>query len=308
MYTRVESKFWQDEKMRAVTDDARYLMLYLLTSPHRNIMGFYFLPVPYACFDLGWDEKRFSKGLNELLKIQVIRYDQGSHVVLIQNYLKHNPLENPNQVKSAIDRLGEMPQTSLFREFARILEQSNKPFIKPLIEHLHERMRQPVTVTVTESVTEVKDICAPDGARAYTAPSPGGSVEASNEVAATLEDKPSKSGPRSPFKSRRQEQLFDEFWERYPKKRSKGQAEKTWVKIKPDEQLFEAIMAGLERAKTSVEWQKDGGQYIPYPSSWLNAKGWEDEYKPVQHTTAKVTRLPRAFETLRQYVEEGEFT
>jgi hypothetical protein len=120
--------------------------------------------------------------------------------------------------------------------------------------------------------------CAPDGARAYTAPSPGGSVEASDEVAATLEDKPSKSGPRSPFKSKRQEQLFDEFWERYPKKRSKGQAERAWVKIKPDEQLFKAILDGLERAKTSVEWQKDGGQYIPHPSSWLNAKGWEDEY------------------------------
>jgi hypothetical protein len=151
-------------------------------------------------------------------------------------------------------------------------------------------------------------ICAPDGARAYTAPSPGGSVEASDEVAATLEDKPSKSGPRSPFKSRRQEQLFDEFWERYPKKRSKGQAERAWVKIKPDEQLFEAIMTGLDKANASTEWQKDGGQYIPHPSSWLNAKGWEDEYEPVQHTTAKVTRLPRAFETLRQYVEEGEFT
>ena len=120
-------------------------------------------------------------------------------------------------------------------------------------------------------------ICAPDGARVYTAPSPGGSVEA-EKVTATLEDKPSKSGPRSPFKSKRQEQLFDEFWAQYPKKRSKGQAEKTWVKLKPDEQLFKAILDGLERAKTSVEWQKDGGQYIPYPSSWLNAKGWEDEY------------------------------
>jgi hypothetical protein len=87
-----------------------------------------------------------------------------------------------------------------------------------------------------------------------------------------------ESGPRSPFKSKRQEQLFDEFWAQYPKKRSKGQAEKTWVKLKPDEQLFKAIMAGLERAKPSVEWQKNNGQYIPYPSTWLNAKGWEDEY------------------------------
>lgn len=279
MYTRVESKFWQDEKMRAVTDDARYLMLYLLTSPHRNIMGFYFLPVPYACFDLGWDEKRFSKGLNELLEIQVIRYDQGSHVVLIQNYLKHNPLENPNQVKSAIDRLEEMPQTSLFREFARILGQSDKPFIKPLIEHLQERIGQPVTVTGSVTVTVDKDICASEAAQESKCTPEGDGVEAEKVTATPDGDKLSeKSGPRSPFKSKRQEQLFDEFWAEYPKKRSKGQAEKTWVKIKPDEQLFEAIMTGLKRAKTSVDWQKNNGQYIPYPATWLNAKGWEDEY------------------------------
>lgn len=301
MYTRVESKFWQDEKMRAVTDDARYLMLYLLTSPHRNIMGFYFLPVPYACFDLGWDEKRFSKGLNELLEIQVIRYDQGSHVVLIQNYLKHNPLENPNQVKSAIDRLDEMPQTSLFREFARILGQSDKPFIKPLIEHLNQRMGQPVTVTVTESVTEDKDICASGAAQESKCTPKGDGVEASDEVAATLDEQKAKGGPRSPFKSKRQEQLFEKFWEHYPKRRSRGQAEKTWVKIKPDEQLVADMLSALERAKTSVGWRKDGGQFIPHPSTWLNAKGWTDEYLTPEEN------VPDTWHEIRKFAEEEEF-
>ena len=45
------------------------------------------------------------------------------------------------------------------------------------------------------------------------------------EVVAAPEDLPgelpAKSRPRSPFKSKRQEQFFDEFWEQYPKKRSK---------------------------------------------------------------------------------------
>ena len=25
------------------------------------------------------------------------------------------------------------------------------------------------------------------------------------------------------------------------------------------------------------EWKKDNGQFIPYPTSWLNQKRWEDE-------------------------------
>ena len=70
---------------------------------------------------------------------------------------------------------------------------------------------------------------------------------------------------------------FKIFWETYPKKKSKGQAEKVWQKLKPDEQLLAAMVAKIEQAKTSDEWQKDCGKFIPHPATWLNAKGWEDE-------------------------------
>lgn len=142
MYTRVESKFWQDEKMRSVSEDARFLMLYLLTSPHRNIIGFYFLPSPYACFDLGWDEKRFKKGLQELISNGLIKYDENVHVVLVKNFLKHNPLENPNQVKSAIEKLNELPETPLFQDFLTIVEGLGKQFTQPLKERLQERLQE----------------------------------------------------------------------------------------------------------------------------------------------------------------------
>ena len=82
---------------------------------------------------------------------------------------------------------------------------------------------------------------------------------------------------RKPFRSRKQQDQFDQFWQRYPKKKSKGQAEKAWAKINPDEQLHEAILNGLERAKTAGDWQKNNGEFIPHPATWLNAKGWEDE-------------------------------
>lgn len=71
---------------------------------------------------------------------------------------------------------------------------------------------------------------------------------------------------------------FDIFWKAYPKKKSKGQAEKAWEKIKPSEQLLETMLSTIETAKTSKEWAKDNGEFIPYPATWLNAKGWEDEY------------------------------
>lgn len=81
-------------------------------------------------------------------------------------------------------------------------------------------------------------------------------------------------------RAKTQEELFAIFWDAYPKKRSKGQAEKTWAKLRPDEQLVALMVAKIEQAKTSEEWTKQDGQFIPYPSTWLNAKGWEDEDIP----------------------------
>lgn len=72
-------------------------------------------------------------------------------------------------------------------------------------------------------------------------------------------------------------QRFTEFWSIYPKKRSKGQAEKAFAKIRPDERLHNTILQSLELAKKTADWQKEKGKYIPYPATWLNAKGWEDE-------------------------------
>ena len=74
--------------------------------------------------------------------------------------------------------------------------------------------------------------------------------------------------------------LFEQFWAVYPKKRSKGQARKAWAKLNPDEQLLTRILDAVERAKTSGDWAKDGGKFIPYPATWLNAEGWLDEVQP----------------------------
>jgi len=80
-----------------------------------------------------------------------------------------------------------------------------------------------------------------------------------------------------PLLGERSESGFEGFWKSYPRKKSKGQAERAWLKIKPTEQLQGQILAALERAKTSTDWAKEDGRFIPYPATWLNAKGWEDE-------------------------------
>lgn len=70
---------------------------------------------------------------------------------------------------------------------------------------------------------------------------------------------------------------FALFWKAYPKKVGKGAAEKSWKKIKPSAELFDRIMAAIDAAKASEQWQREDGRYIPNPATWLNQSRWEDE-------------------------------
>ncbi len=70
---------------------------------------------------------------------------------------------------------------------------------------------------------------------------------------------------------------FEEFWRCYPKKKGKGYAKKSWLKIKPDDTLIQRMIYKIGLLKGTEQWQKDGGKYIPHPSTWLNGEGWEDE-------------------------------
>jgi hypothetical protein len=69
---------------------------------------------------------------------------------------------------------------------------------------------------------------------------------------------------------------FSEFWKAYPKKLAKTSAEKAWKKQKCDAKVG-VILAALAVWKKTPDWTKDGGQYVPYPASWLNGQRWEDE-------------------------------
>ena len=83
-------------------------------------------------------------------------------------------------------------------------------------------------------------------------------------------------------------QNFAQFWEAYPKKKSKGDAEKAWKKLNPDSSLVAEIQRAVELAKASEDWLKEDGKYIPYPATWLRAKGWEDEHKSPRLESVKV--------------------
>jgi hypothetical protein len=85
-------------------------------------------------------------------------------------------------------------------------------------------------------------------------------------------DKEKEKDKHTPMRER-----FERFWTAYPRKAGKGAAEKAWNSLKPDEALLQSMLTAITAQKSSSQWQRDNGQYIPYPATWLNQRRWEDE-------------------------------
>lgn len=69
---------------------------------------------------------------------------------------------------------------------------------------------------------------------------------------------------------------FERFWKLYPKRVGKGDAFKAYEKSRKRVD-FQTISEAIESQKKSDQWNRDGGQYIPNPATWLNQDRWEDE-------------------------------
>lgn len=92
------------------------------------------------------------------------------------------------------------------------------------------------------------------------------------------------------------DERFDAFWAAYPKKVGKGAARAAWKKIKAKAETLDAILAAIESQKSSRQWLKDDGQYIPNPATWLNQERWEDGETSGCQPEESVFSMPKTFE------------
>ena len=122
-YSKVFVKIWHSKDFRMLSEEGKMLFLYLLTSPHRNMGGLYYLPLPYLCFDVGLDKERVSKAFEELTDKDMALYDYNTQVVLIKKWFCYNPIENENQAKGLNKQLAEIPKSKLFKPFVNCVKE-----------------------------------------------------------------------------------------------------------------------------------------------------------------------------------------
>lgn len=116
-----------------------------------------------------------------------------------------------------------------------------------------------------------------------------------------VRDEPAASISK-PTLTKAQEARFGRFWNVYPRKESKEAARKAWKKLNPDDELTDAIIAAVCRAKDKDTRFREV-QFTPHPATWLNAQGWTDELTTAKPRAA-LPKSVRAPDNQRKYSAE----
>ncbi len=161
-YSYIHGKVWRDEKFKALSESQQRLFFYLLTSPHSNILGLYVLPIGYIVEDLKPFGKPlpmgFAKGIQKdmeaLSEASIIDYDEKAQICWVKNYLKYNPITNPNQRKAAIRMFHDLPKSPILWKFFNSCGVVNKALAEALSKALPEGV--PYTESESESGTETE--------------------------------------------------------------------------------------------------------------------------------------------------------
>lgn len=96
-----------------------------------------------------------------------------------------------------------------------------------------------------------------------------------------IEEEPLKKNPG---------ELFDEFWQVYPRHVAKAAALAKWTKLAKAGTDLSAVVAGARSFATDPNLPEK--QFIPHPTTWLSQGRWEDEPLPPREGATPAPRDP----------------
>ncbi len=97
---------------------------------------------------------------------------------------------------------------------------------------------------------------------------------------------------------------FDDWYQRYPRKVSRGAAERAFATARNSGVSLESLIKGVKHYAGQVAGQE--ARYIKHPATWLNGKCWLDEPEPPPKRELKWWEKRLEQERAREERERGE--
>ena len=261
-FTKIARSFWETDEARDMTPEEKYFWFYLRTNANVNTLGCYVFRMRRAMDETGYNRETLEKLLSRMVEQGYISYCAETGEVLLLGWGAENWNKGTGVKRAVAADLKNVQSPELSNTLLGLLDEAG---LLPLLP---------------QSGSENAGISKASDSEGHT-----GTTEDSEGQAGTIQKEKEKEKEKKNISLAFSSEMFAAFWEAYPNRKNKQDAIKAWKKLKVTPEKFAAIMEGLERAKASVEWAKAAGEFIPYPASWLNAGGWENEYKPLHPQT-----------------------
>jgi hypothetical protein len=123
-YAKVAPTFWTGttgKALRKAGPEAVIVGMYLMTSPHANMIGVYHCPISYISIDTGLTIEGASKGLLSAIEADFCTYDEASEYVLVHEFAAYqvgaelDPKDK--RVQGVINELAKVPKNKCWQGF-----------------------------------------------------------------------------------------------------------------------------------------------------------------------------------------------
>lgn len=112
-YRKIDTRIWNDEKFRDLSDAGQLAFLFVLTHPSMTALGAMRATIPGLAAEKGWTTEAFGKAFGEALAKGMVEHEEKASCVALPNFLRYNPPENPNVVKAWASSLDLIPEGGL---------------------------------------------------------------------------------------------------------------------------------------------------------------------------------------------------
>lgn len=311
-YRKVACRIWSDEKFRkltAIPPCGQGLLFYLLTGPHTGpIPGLSRAGRAAMAEDLGWSLEDFDEALAEVFREGIVKADFEAKLVWLPKALKHNKPESANVIKSWRTELDLLPECDLKREainsMGEYLKDAGDGYLQAFYEILPSNFIRPKA----SGKTSRKPSRRPSG-KACTNQEQEQERERKREedaqaalaskgkVSLRSKEKEKSAGHERGAKSEQSDnpalqgkvvnvvsagpdwhpELFEDAWQRWPKKQGYTRAKEIWNDLRLEGRLMHKILQDVLNYKRFGDWKKDDGRYCPKLENYLLQKGWLDD-------------------------------
>lgn len=257
IYRTVQLTFWTDRKIEdEFTAQDKYFYLFLLTNPYTNLCGCYEIGMKQMMHYTGYNENEISNLMSRMSNLyRVCKYSEDTKEVLLLNWHKYNWTKSEKVLVGAYKQAKAIKNKGFQRYVMQLLSEYGYT-----VESEYLKFEYPMDTTVTVTVNNI------------STNSNNISKEQDNKDNTVYKTKAVKRG-----KNKEYTQEFEMFWTAYPRKEGKGEAFKSFLKATDDcGATVQDLLDGIDKYKQTEQWQRDGGKYIPHPTTWLNQKRWED--------------------------------